>query len=158
VTYVDPEFEEPSEKMVSIPGKELKKYKQQAREGAQAAQKVAELERQNAFFQAGVDPTHPLANYFSKGYEGESNPEAVRAEWDRITGATSQPDDSQIAEEVAAIHAADELIGGGQLPPDKLAERDTKLASLSPTDPRMGEKFDAIMKEYGGVVGSRNLG
>ena len=154
MTFIDPEV---PEKMVEISGKELKRLKTEAKEGKAALAENATLKRAEAFRAAGVDPNHPAAAYFTKGYEGDPDPEAVKAEWAKIAGTSTgqalQPDPT--AEELAALQGAQDLVSGrGGTPPDKLAERDAKLAALSPNDPRLDEKFQTIMDEYGGRTGS----
>lgn len=43
------------------------------------ANRVPELERENAFLKAGIDPDDPKARYFVKGYDGKLERDAVRA-------------------------------------------------------------------------------
>lgn len=50
-----------------------------AREGDEARKRVAELERREAFREAGLDLGKPAVGYFVKGYDGELTPEAIKA-------------------------------------------------------------------------------
>lgn len=50
-----------------------------ARDGDEAKKRVAELERREAFREAGLDLTKPAVGYFVKGYDGELTSEAIKA-------------------------------------------------------------------------------
>ena len=152
MTFVEPENPDQSE-LKQISAKDLKELKRSSKEGRQAAEERDAAVRELAFFKAGVDLSHPMADYFVKGYAGEADPEAVKAEWERITGNGGQP--SPTEQELAAMNGGQDLTAGpGAIAPDKLAERNQKLSELSPTDPRYDEKFARIMDEYGGQMGS----
>jgi Tfp pilus assembly protein PilX len=43
------------------------------------AEQAAEAERELAFVKAGIDPNSPLSKYFIKGYDGDLNPDAIKA-------------------------------------------------------------------------------
>ena len=46
-----------------------------------AEQKLAQMERQMAFVDAGVPTSDPKAKYFLRGYEGDITPDAIKAAW-----------------------------------------------------------------------------
>ena len=151
MTYVE-STDEPEERMVQIPGGELKRLKKESKAARQYEAEKAAAERELAFYKAGVNLEHPIAAYFVKGYDGETTPEAVKAEWEKLTGE-AKPDPA--AQEAAQMQEAADLVSGrGQIPTDKLAERNQKLAELSDTDRHYDEKFLRIMDEYGGITGS----
>lgn len=56
---------------------ELRRAKK-AREKAE--KELADMKRQITFQKAGIDPDDPKFSYFVKGYDGELNAEAIRAE------------------------------------------------------------------------------
>jgi hypothetical protein len=56
---------------------ENKRLKKQADEHRQAAESQPVLERRLAFAEAGLG-SHAMRDYFTKGYEGELTPEAIR--------------------------------------------------------------------------------
>lgn len=43
------------------------------------ADQAAAAERELAFVKAGLDPNAPMAKYFMKAYDGDLNPEAIKA-------------------------------------------------------------------------------
>jgi len=43
------------------------------------AEQASQAERELAFVKAGIDPNNPLSKYFMKGYEGDLNPDAIKA-------------------------------------------------------------------------------
>jgi len=154
MAYVDP-ADETEVRMVQIPGQELKRLKKESKAAREAEARIAAAERELAFYKAGVDLEHPAATYFVKGYEGEATPEAVKAEWVKLTGSTGEAKPDPAAEELAQMQDAADLVNGrGQIPTDKLAERNQKLAALSDGDRHYDEKFRAIMDEYGGIIGT----
>ena len=138
--------------MKQISARDLRQLKTARREGEKARVERDALARELAFVKAGVDPSHPAAAIFARGYDGDPTPDAVKEAWSTITGSTGhaggQPPSS---DEMAALGRADELTSGaaGQLPPDKLAERDAKLRAA-----KTEREFDEIYAEYGGATGS----
>jgi len=51
-----------------------------AKAGDEAVARLAQLEREVAFRDAGVDPANKQGQYFMKGYDGEMTVEAIRLE------------------------------------------------------------------------------
>lgn len=67
------------------------KQQQRIQELEQTAQRAAQLERQNAMLQAGVDMSHPAAAYFLDGYKGELDTDAIKAEWVKLAPPSETP-------------------------------------------------------------------
>jgi hypothetical protein len=148
----DDQGDQGGQAMRQISAKDLRKLKEQRREGEKAIAERDALARELSFVKAGVDPAHPAAAIFARGYDGDPTPEAVKEAWAAMTGVTGDaggPPPS--ADELAALGRADELTSGaaGQLPPDKLAERDAKLRAA-----KTEREFDEIYAEYGGATGT----
>lgn len=147
-------------RMATLPRKAVRKLEREAAEGREAKRQLEEIQTRNAFLEAGVPVDNPAAEYFIRGYSGERTKEAITAEWSRAFGNVDngqqeqQQHQSQIEKELAAQAGGQDLIGGPGVPTqDKLAERDAKLAALSPTDPLYPQKFDEIARSYGTVYG-----
>lgn len=89
--------------------KELRKQnKELERSHAEQAAKAEAAERKLAFAEAGVPLGDPRAKYFVKGYEGDADADAIRAEWVQFSGTSAQaaaPDHS--ADIAAAQRIAD---------------------------------------------------
>lgn len=141
--------------------KEIKRLKAEIKELRSAADERDQLKRERAFVQAGVPLDDKRSAYFIAGYRGEDTPDAIKAEWQATFGGQlheghGQEQNPQVAEELALLGRIAETTSGGShnIPADRLAERDQKLAGLSPTDPRFDEKFNMIFDEYGGQRGS----
>lgn len=148
----DLDFEDGSAEY-TLTRKDAKRLQREAKEGREATVKLATLEKERAFVQAGVPIGDKRASYFIAGYSGETTPEAIKARWDEDFGPVS---DAGLTDPlVDELGRATELTSGGSaISPDRLAERDAKFRALSQTDPHYGEKFDAIFAEYGGTQGS----
>ena len=145
-------------KSVTMSRKDIKRLEEAAREGREAKAELEQLRRERSFMAAGVPLDDPRAEYFVAGYKGDQTPEAIKTEWQTKFGTPTQGPGQQHQEQVEyelgqLTAAQDAATAAPNIPPDKLAERDAKLAALNPGDPRMGEKFDAIFAEYGGKRG-----
>lgn len=90
-------------------GKDLPDVQAQLAE-AQAA--LAQVERTNAFLEAGIDPKDPKAKYFVKGYDGDLTVEAIQAEAAQ-SGITAQV---QSQAPNPAGSNIDEAMSGGDIP------------------------------------------
>lgn len=155
MSFTDEPDPDQQSKTVTMSRKDIRRLEEQAKEGREAKERLAQLERERTFINAGVPLDDKRANYFMAGYQGEQTPETIRAEWSATFGgqqATEQ--EHQIDQELAALNAAQDMTTAApNIPPDKLAERNRKLDELSPTDPRYDEKFNAIFDSYGGKRG-----
>lgn len=141
--------------------KELKRLKAENKELREAAAERDRLVQERAFAQAGVPVDDKRAAYFIAGYQGEQTPEAIRAEWQSTFGGGDGQGQGQspVEQELAALNAAASMTQGQPIPPPNLlAERNQKLAALSPTDRYYDEKFRAVMEEYGSKVYNPNTG
>lgn len=148
--------EAPEPKFARLPREAVRRLEQQAKAGNEATAKLAAAERELAFNRAGVDPNHPAATYFSKAYDGEVTPEAIKEKWAEIAGASGgaqQQTQIQADEELAQIRAASQLVTGGlaDIPTNRLAERDAKLQELLRGQPSLDKerRFQEILDEYG---------
>jgi hypothetical protein len=102
---------------------ELRRSRQLARENTQLQQQAAQAQREAAFAKAGV-PDTPLASTLAKSYEGENDPESVKAYFEGLgvdltstsagvsTNQTPPPGPSD--EELAAQRRVSQLGGGGE--------------------------------------------
>ena len=108
---------------VTVRRKDIRRLEKQAAAGKEALEKLNALESQMAFTAGGVTPDHPAAQYFIKGYEGERTPEAIKAAWEKVAGASQgQPDQPEIDQELASLEGGQSLADGiGLPPPNKLA-------------------------------------
>jgi hypothetical protein len=76
----DPEdYEGVQERNINLPRREIRRFEKDRRERDQLKTQLVETERLLAFAQAGINPTEPAAKYFVKGYDGDMDPEAIRA-------------------------------------------------------------------------------
>lgn len=57
----------------------MKQLEKEAKELRKQVAEFAVAQRELAFVKAGIDPASPQAKYFVKGYDGELDPEAIRA-------------------------------------------------------------------------------
>ncbi len=59
---------------------DIKALREAAERSKALEREVADLRRDRAFRQAGIDPDEKKVSYFVKGYEGELDPNAIRTE------------------------------------------------------------------------------
>ena len=83
-----------------------------AKAGDEAVAKLADLQRELSFRDAGVDPNSKQGQYFIRGYDGEMTADAIRAEAAELglTGQTVQAQEPPIdygAEQRIAMAADD---------------------------------------------------
>jgi hypothetical protein len=77
--YFDPEdYEGLQERQVGIPRSQVRKWEKAAKERDEALAELAVLKRTQAFAEAGI-PTEGAGQWFRKGYDGDLNPESIRA-------------------------------------------------------------------------------
>lgn len=129
----------------------LKALRAKARQADELAAKLAAMERNEAFRNAGLDPNDPKAKYFVKGYDGEINTDAIKAAATEAGFLGQQqnqnPSQGYVPESMERIFAAS---AGGQAPPPQdwhgaLAEAD-RIA-----DPQAREDaILSIVERYGG--------
>jgi hypothetical protein len=67
-------------KMATLPRSEVRRLEKDRKELAAARAELESARRQLAFSRAGIDPDDPAAKYFVKAYDGDLDPEAIRAE------------------------------------------------------------------------------
>jgi len=164
VTYTDPNAPDDQGNEVVLSRKQIRKLEEQAKEGREAKEQLAQLQRERSFVAAGVPLDDKRTPYFIAGYQGEQTPEAIKTEWQSTFGAPQgqgQQSQSQplVEQELAQLNGAVDLTqGGGTIPPDRLAQRNAELAKLSDTDPRYDQKFTEIMSRYGSPVYNVNTG
>lgn len=77
----DPEdYEGVQERMATLPRREVRRFEKERRELAAERERSARLERENAFIRAGIlDIEAPKYMYFVRGYDGEMDPDAIKA-------------------------------------------------------------------------------
>ena len=141
---------------VQLSRKDIRRLEKLAKDGQAARAELAQLQKERSFVQAGIPLESKQAKYFIAGYSGDMTPEAIKAEWDDSFGAGTSGQPDPLASELNDLNQANEFAssGHGTPPPDKLAERNAKLAALSQTDPQYQAKFDEIFLAYGGRTGS----
>jgi hypothetical protein len=84
---------------------------QQLREAADRAealrQENAAKDREIAMLRAGVDDSSPIGKMFVKGYDGEVDPEKIRAAWAEVAPPATAPTPETPAPEPTPVQPAD---------------------------------------------------
>lgn len=96
----------------------LKRAEKRAAEAEEKGSTADKLARENAMLRAGVDLDSKLGQMFSRSYEGDLDPEAVKAEWSELAPAPApreepKPEETQQQTERAAL--ASETVAPTQL-------------------------------------------
>jgi hypothetical protein len=113
------------------------------RESERKAQERAEqAERRLAFVEAGVDVTTPVGTGFSKTYEGELTPEAIRAAastWG-LLGGKEEPDPADVRTEAERRLAEVSESPGSDAPPPPPPPGD-------PIGIQVNQRFQELLRE-----------
>lgn len=151
----DPPAQTPAELRAAYDRAQEQIAAQQAQlEAGQAAQ------RELAMVKAGVDLDSPVGKLFAGAYQGDLEPEKIKAEWSKLgvtPGAAPTPEvnDGPTAEELAAQQAAATVTSGGATPPgeeppgdpwkDALATRQEALKRGAPSEIADSRAIDRVM-------------
>lgn len=126
-----------------------KQIEEQAAKAREAEARAAAAERQLAFAKAGLDLADPKMSYFVKGYDGEADPEKIRAAATEA-GFLGAPEPEVPTQELAQHQAAANLAASGTVePPDSNAEYQGAMAQA-----RSKEEVLALMDRYGSARSS----
>lgn len=109
--------------------KGLRDYAERSvREAAEARQALADLQRKDAFRDAGLDPSNPLHAAVIGGYSGEMD--GVK-DFVAGLGLNSSPEPDPIPEaEQAALNRASGLASGDPAPPNAEADGNARLKAI----------------------------
>ncbi len=139
--------------------------KREKAEKAELQARLAQVERDQAFRDAGVDLTNPLHKAAAAGYDGDT---AGIGAWVSDLGLTqpSTPPPAVGAEERAAL----ERIGnasagdGGAPPPEQEADKNDELRAVTDqsiregwTNSRYQDEMRRVVQKYGGDVRSMDI-
>lgn len=125
---------------------DLRELRKKAKQADDLAKKVAQFERENAFRDAGINPSEAKAKYFVKGYDGELTAEAIKAEalaagilqteeQKQETDAQQQQVEQQRANQEQAHQRMDGAgQGAGSQTPDQTAELIKKMSAAESMD------------------------
>lgn len=97
-------------KMASLPRAEVRRFEKDRKALHEAQEQLAQLQRERAFFLAGIPVDDPAARYFVKGYDGDLTSEAIKqaAIEARILANTAAT-----PEEIAAHQSMQNAAAGG---------------------------------------------
>jgi len=90
----------------------MKQLEKEAKELRKQVAEFAVTQRELAFAKAGIDPASPQAKYFVKGYDGDLNPEAIRAAAEEAQLITPQP--VQVDPDKAAWQQSNRIAAGAE--------------------------------------------
>lgn len=107
----DPDPQTESRDLRNLRDKAKRADKLEAQLAEQTAQ-LSALTRDNAFRQAGIDPSDSKAKYFAKAYDGDLTLDAIRAEAESAGLLDSRP--SPVADEVARADRMAGAAAGGE--------------------------------------------
>lgn len=94
---------------------DIKALREAADRSKALEREVADLRRNLAFRQAGIDPDDKKVSYFIKGYEGELDPNAIRSEA-RDAGFLPPPGPTEQQQEALAGQGRIEQVVSGSVP------------------------------------------
>ena len=143
---IDDEVDEPTEEAPSALRRQLDKANRKAKE--QAAE-LATLKRESAFRAAGIDPNDPKARYFVKGYEGELDAEAIKAE--AAEAGIISPEAPTTPEAEMKAHEQAAQITAGADAPASLDQNQQYLADLDAAGLDK-EKVLEVMRKHGSPI------
>ena len=89
----------------------IRNLRDKAKKADEAEARAAAAERELAFAKAGIPLNDPRSGYFLKGYDGDTSPEAIKAEWDthfaQPASTTPAIPDSEVAAHQRVASAAE---------------------------------------------------
>jgi hypothetical protein len=91
----------------------IKSLREKARKADKFEKELEQTRRELAFMRAGIPLDRPGITYFVKGYEGELEPEAIKAAAVEAGFLTQQQDPQRQAQAQAQSRAADLSAGSG---------------------------------------------
>jgi len=123
-----------------------KQIEEQAAKAREAEARAAAAERELAFAKAGLDLSDPKIGYFTRGYDGDADPEKIKAAALEAGFIGSQEPANTIPPEELAQHqaAANLAAGASATPPDENAEYQAAMAAARSKDEAL-----ALMDRYG---------
>lgn len=124
--------DEAEERLVTLKRDEIRALEKRAKAAEEAQARAEAAERQLAFAKAGIDLTDPKLSYFVKGYEGDLDPEAIKAKAiaDRFIDPPDAQQQAQASEDAAALERmADGAANGSPLPAGADAAADRVIAA-----------------------------
>jgi hypothetical protein len=101
----DPD-DEPVIRKVRSRNRQLKEQLRDAEARAASAAEADSLRRQLAFRDAGLDMTNPTVKFFAEHYDGDANPDAVKARMVEVGLAEPAVSSTELAEHQQAARAA----------------------------------------------------
>lgn len=88
--------------LVRVPRKEIRKLEESNKTNRATAKEVDQVKRENAMLKAGIDTDNPQHAYFFKGYDGDLDPEKVKAaavEAGILSAESTENEESETVEE-----------------------------------------------------------
>lgn len=139
----DPEdFEGISEKMATVPRRQVRQWEQDAKALREATAKLAQFERERNFVKAGI-PDTPMGKLFMRGYEGADEADAIKAaalEYGILKTEAGQDDLNRSLDGHDAARAA----ASGAATPDPRVDLDARMRAAK--NPR---ELAQILEEAG---------
>ncbi len=139
------------------PGRLRQMYEEAAKRDAASSARVAELERREAFRDAGLDLTNPLHVVVAESYKGELTSEKVKEHVDSLglkarTADTPPPEIPERAamERMASASAGD---GGPATEPDRVAALTAQMADAARRNNM--QELDRISVELARATGNQ---
>lgn len=83
-----PNEELPTDAPISDVRAAYNRERERRREIEQSASDADTLRRENAFLRAGVDSESEIGRYFTRGYDGELDVDAIKAAWSKVAPST----------------------------------------------------------------------
>lgn len=113
------------EGQVSLSPEDLKALRAKAKEADRLTKEFEAAQRKLAFVESGINIADPKMSYFVKGYEGELNADAIKAEAERagFVGQQQQQQPSVPPQELAGHQQMAEASSGGAPGQPDLAEQ-----------------------------------
>ena len=153
--------DDPNEPDDQNPGRLRTMYEEASRASAEAQARVAELERRDAFRDAGLDLKNPLQKMAADSYKGELNSDKV-SEYIESLGLNTKPDDTPpppvtTPEERAALERIAAAGQGDGVPaqePDRVATLKIEMAEAARRGANPAE-LDRIAVELARATGNK---
>jgi hypothetical protein len=136
---------------VQMRRQDIRALEKQAKRAADLDAELATLRRERAFMSAGVPVDDPAARYFVKGYDGELDPDAIKAA--AVESKMPWAKGEEIGPEEQAAHEAAQAAAAGGTPPGAGPNMEAELAAIRQKFPHGGDEaiaaVDALVRKHG---------
>ena len=130
----DPDdYEGISEKMATVPRRQVRTWEQQARELREAKDLLSQLQRERSFVRAGI-PETGMGKLFMKGYDGPDDVDAIKAAATELGILGDRQEQGEVDRSLAGHEATRAAASGAAIPDPRIDLEARMRAAKNPQE------------------------